>query len=320
MPSATEPKTAINPSPVVFTTCPLEPSTASRKIKSWRSRAFCMAWRYCSQSRVLPSMSVNRKVSVCETSSGRISLSPDQASEPRACEAAKSPTSRSAAVHLQGATHERSARLQALQSVVRRVFVCLAFGRHVEGAVDEVVDRPAVVQHRLALVDELRCEVAENVHPEQLPVAALEDELHESFRRPSDGGSRVAGEPPPPDLVPDPLRGCTLLREPNHRDLRDRIDAKRRARVYGLLERDPECVAVGHAPLLHGDRSERRRPDDIAGREDPLRARAERLVDDDAIVLIDLCPYLLETEPFRVSRPSRGEQHLVRPDVLAANE
>jgi hypothetical protein len=60
--------------------------------------------------------------------------------------------------------YETSARLQSLQPVVGCVLVRLAFGGRVEGAVDEVVDGPAVVEHRLTLVDKLGGVVAEDMH------------------------------------------------------------------------------------------------------------------------------------------------------------
>ena len=63
-------KTAWSPSPVVFTTVPSWCSTASRRIASWRSSAGRIAAGCCSHSRVEPSRSVNRNVTVPDGSSG----------------------------------------------------------------------------------------------------------------------------------------------------------------------------------------------------------------------------------------------------------
>jgi len=46
----------------------------------------------------------------------------------------------------------------------------------------EAVDRSTGVHHRLTLVDELRCDVAKDVHAEQQAVVASEDQLHEAIR------------------------------------------------------------------------------------------------------------------------------------------
>jgi len=68
--AAAEEKTAIIPSPVVLTTWPFEAATAACRIWSWRSRAAFMACGNRSHSRVLPSTSVNRKITVPDAGSG----------------------------------------------------------------------------------------------------------------------------------------------------------------------------------------------------------------------------------------------------------
>src|SRR5262245_11741385 len=92
-----------------------------------------------------------------------------------------------------------SPRLQTLQAVVGCVLVRLALGRRVERAVDEVVDRPARIEHGLPEMDELGSVLAEDMDSEQPPAPALEDELDESLRCAGDGRTGVVFEPPAPD-------------------------------------------------------------------------------------------------------------------------
>jgi hypothetical protein len=73
-PATADAKTAIIPSPVVLSTCPSAPATAAPKIASWRSRARFMAPGNRSQSRVLPSTSVNKKVKVPDAGSACTAL------------------------------------------------------------------------------------------------------------------------------------------------------------------------------------------------------------------------------------------------------
>src|SRR5579859_6315545 len=54
-------KAAQKASPIVLKTVPPCPVILACKIASWRANARCMAAGYSSQSRVLPSISVNRK-------------------------------------------------------------------------------------------------------------------------------------------------------------------------------------------------------------------------------------------------------------------
>jgi hypothetical protein len=73
--SPADPKTAIRPSPVVLTTCPPAPITEVSRIESWRSSARLIACGKASHKRVLPSMSLNRKVKVPDALSGSMATS-----------------------------------------------------------------------------------------------------------------------------------------------------------------------------------------------------------------------------------------------------
>src|ERR1700694_1498506 len=63
---------ACTPSPSVFTTCPPCVSTLCRSSASWRASAADIVSRCASQSPVLPSMSVNRNVTVPLGSGGTL--------------------------------------------------------------------------------------------------------------------------------------------------------------------------------------------------------------------------------------------------------
>src|SRR6266498_5819437 len=99
--------------------------------------------------------------------------------------------------------------LDPLQSVIGGVLVGLAVGGDVEGPVDEGVDGLAGAYGGLAVVDQLRGELADDVDPEQAPVVAPEDQLDEPLRPPGDLGSGTVLEPAPPHLAVD-ARACGL--------------------------------------------------------------------------------------------------------------
>ena len=118
---------------------------------------------------------------------------------------------------------------QVLQTVVRRVLERLRTGGHVEGRVDEVVDRPAQVHDGLTDGHELGRVVADDVHTQQGSVIPSEDELHEAVGGAGDLGTGVRLEPAPcrtPTSIP--AARAPSCRHADHRDLGDRVDAERR--------------------------------------------------------------------------------------------
>ena len=102
--------------------------------------------------------------------------------------------------------------------------------------------------------------------PTRSPVVATKHQLHQPVGEARDLRPRVRLEPSTADLdVQAALRG-SLLGQPDHGHLGDRVDAQRGERIDLGLERDAEGVAHRHAPLLHahrgqgGRRRSRRRP------------------------------------------------------------
>src|SRR6266511_1321382 len=126
--------------------------------------------------------------------------------------------------------------LQSLQSVVGGVLVGLAVGGEVEGPVDEGVDGLTGADGGLAVVDQLRGDLADDVDSEQATVGSPKDQLDQPLRRPGDLGPGTVLEPSPPHLAVDaPLPGL-LLGHPHHRGLGDGVDAVGGQGVQGLLE------------------------------------------------------------------------------------
>src|SRR6266498_717370 len=76
--------------------------------------------------------------------------------------------------------------LDPLQSVIGGVLVGLAVGGDVEGPVDEGVDGLAGADGGLAVVDQLRGELADNGNPEQATIRSADDQLDQPLRRPSE--------------------------------------------------------------------------------------------------------------------------------------
>src|SRR6266545_1582931 len=181
--------------------------------------------------------------------------------------------------------------LQSLQPVIGRVLVRLAEGGQVESPVDEGVDR-------------LPGDLPDDVDPEQTTVVPPEDQLDQPLRRPCDLGPGTVLEPSPPHLAVDARRSGRLLGHPHHRSLGDGVDPVGRQGVQGLLEGDPKGVGGRHAALLHRDRRQRRRPDHVAGRIDPLRRGPVGLVHDDPSPRVGLHPGLGEPEAFGAARPA----------------
>src|SRR5206468_6374717 len=70
---------------------------------------------------------------------------------------------------------------QSLEPVVGCVLVRRAPSRNVERRANEAVDDSALVHHGRTLVDELRRDVAQDVHTEQHAVIASEDQLHQAI-------------------------------------------------------------------------------------------------------------------------------------------
>src|SRR5207244_5372624 len=104
------------------------------------------------------------------------------------------------------------APLQPVIPIQRRDLISLGQGRVVHHVIDEVLDRAAVGDHRLAQVDQLGCALADDVDAQELKGLAVKDQFEHAFGVAHDvgaGGLTIDGMA---DLVGDQLLGPRLFR------------------------------------------------------------------------------------------------------------
>src|SRR4051812_32471356 len=112
------------------------------------------------------------------------------------------------------------------ERVVGRVFEAFGERRVVEDHLDEGVDGPTRHQEGLSRVHELGRALADAVTPEELPRAAIEEQLDDAVLVADDLATRVVAVERATDDVVDLLLGARLLAEADAAHLRDRVNAE----------------------------------------------------------------------------------------------
>src|SRR5580698_956801 len=159
-----------------------------------------------------------------------------------------------------------SARLWALElvhTVERRHFVSFGERRVIEYRVAEILHSAAEIQHGLADVNDFRGALADGVDAEQLLRIAVEEQLEHAALIAEHHALRELVVFRDANLVRRLARGERLFRFANHRNLGNRVNAKRK-KFRHVFCGNAEHVAARESSLFHRCAGERGETDDVS--------------------------------------------------------
>src|SRR5579883_1370456 len=198
------------------------------------------------------------------------------------CSAAVMPIAGGIASSARGAPNSRFAESgELVEAVERRSLVAFRQGRVVKDGIDEVIHGSAENHDGLADVQQLGGALADDVDAQHLLRFAMEDDLQASGGVAADLAAGDLSIKSHADLVRNVFVGKLLLGLADERNFGDGEDAVRIAGRVGVQVL-AEGVRGGDAALLHGDRGQARKADDVACGEDVGLLGAVFVVDRDS--------------------------------------
>src|SRR5579859_2527756 len=208
--------------------------------------------------------------------------------------------------------------MQAADTIESGNLITLGKRGVVEHGLDEVVDIAAQGHYRLPDVHQFAGALADDVDAEDLAGIAMEDELEPAgsvAANLSAGDLAVIGHA---HFVGHILFGELLFRFADEADLRDGVDAVGIKAGVGDGVHVIEGAGDGDAPLLHGDRGQRREADHVAHGEDGWDSGLEVFVDRDASAGVGLEAGILKLQVIDAALAAYGIEQRVAGDFLIA--
>src|ERR1700687_2313208 len=170
---------------------------------------------------------------------------------------------------------------QFVETVEGGGFIAFRQRRVVEDGVREILDGSLERKNSLPDVEQLRRAFSDDVYAQQLFGIGIENQLYAPGGGAANVPARDLPEKSDPHFVRHALFGELLFRFADEGNFRNGVNPIGIVRAVGM-DGNAESVGRGDAALLHGDRAEAGKPDDVADREDVWLFGAVIVVDRDA--------------------------------------